>query len=86
MVLLNNFAFNKEWAIAYSFGDIQTRNFLFYKINQSLGSVPYSDPVQINFKNIVWQQGGSNTNKNPQNYQLRRIISDPALIFQTRYK
>ena len=57
MVLLNNFAFNKEWAIAYSLRDIQTRNFLFYGINQSLGSVPYLNPVQINLTNIVWQQG-----------------------------
>ena len=66
MVLLNNFAFDKEWAIAYSFQDIQTRNFLFYEINQSLRSVPCSDLLQINLTNMVWQhwqQGGSNTKK-----------------------
>ena len=32
MVLLNNFVFNKEWAIIYSSRDIQIRNFLLYEI------------------------------------------------------
>ena len=59
MVLFNIFALIKNGL----YGDIQTRNFLFYEINQSLGSVPFSDPVQINLTDIVWQQGGSNTNK-----------------------
>ena len=48
MVLLNVFVINKEWAIIYFFRDIQIRNFLIYEINQSLGSIPYSDPAQIN--------------------------------------
>ena len=50
MVLLYNFT-----SVAYSFGDIQTRNFLSYEINQSLGSTPYSDLVQITLNNSVRQ-------------------------------
>ena len=63
MVLLSDFAFNKEWAIVYSFGDIQTRNFLLYKINQSLGSASYLDRHKINLMNMGWQQGRFDTNK-----------------------
>ena len=62
MVLLNNFVFNKERAIAYSFREIQTCNFLLFEINQSLGSAPYLDP-KINLINMVRQQGGSIMNK-----------------------